>query len=202
MPDYSKSVIYKLYDNTNGDTYYGSTCNKLRFRIQQHKCKTESNNNTCMSKQIILNDDFTYSVVENFPCENRHELHTRERWWIENNNCVNKVIPTRTKKEYTQDNKEEYIKYHKLYREENKDYIKAQFKEYYDINKEHLRQVIREYDIKNKEQIKVRQCKKVLCDCGISVRQYHLRKHKTTARHINLMSCLPCPPSSPQPSPP
>lgn len=93
MPDYSKSIIYKLYDNTNGDTYYGSTCNKLWYRIHQHKNDATNPKKSCKSKSIILNGDYSYSVVEEVSCENKHQLHTRERWWIENNNCVNKYIP-------------------------------------------------------------------------------------------------------------
>ena len=62
MPDYSKSVIYKLYDNTNGDTYYGSTCNELRFRIAKHKSAAICDNKSCSckSKSIILNGDYSY----------------------------------------------------------------------------------------------------------------------------------------------
>ena len=44
-------------------------------------------------------------LVESYPCENKNELHSRERYYIENNNCVNKIIPTRTSKEF----KKEYL---------------------------------------------------------------------------------------------
>ena len=192
MPDYSKSVIYKLYDNTNGDAYYGSTCNKLRFRIKDHKTKALSKTATkiCKSKSIILNDDYTYSVVEEFPCETKLELHTRERWWIENNKCVNKVIPTRTYKEYSKDNKEYLTK------RDADNYIK---------NKEKKSIFNKKWYIDNKELIqekaKIDRALNIVCECGLTITKGAKYNHDKTARHIKLMSCLPCP-SPPQSSPP
>jgi hypothetical protein len=37
-------------------------------------------------------------LVENYPCNNKYELEAKERWYIENNDSINKNIPTRTKK--------------------------------------------------------------------------------------------------------
>jgi hypothetical protein len=116
MPDYSKSIIYKLYDNTNGNVYYGSTCNLLRVRINGHKSTATNNSKSkCTSKSIILNGDYAYSVVESFPCGTIQELRTRERYWIENFTCINKKIPTRTKQEYREEHVEYYKKYMKDY---------------------------------------------------------------------------------------
>jgi len=190
MPDYSKSVIYKIYDNTNGDTYYGSTCNTLRYRIRGHKCIafTKTDKRPCKSKSIILNGDYSYCVVEEYPCENKHQLHTRERWWIENNNCINRQIPTRTHKEYDD---ERYAN--------NKETEQERGRNYYRNNKETQSAGRLEYYHQHKEDIKIKRSVKVLCECGILVQKYYLPKHKTTANHIKLMSCLPC---SPPPSPP
>ena len=213
MPDYNKSVIYKLYDNTNGDTYYGSTCNELRYRIYQHKHAT---NNT-KSKSIILNDDYSYSVVEEFPCETKLELHTRERWWIENNKCVNKVIPTRTKKEYNDIHKDEIrkrgIERRKLPenrdkqkerrdKQSNKDYMKDYRVEYVNKNKEYFKNYFAEYNIKNKEEISKKRATKIICECGFKISSRNIATHRKSARHIKLMSCLSCPPCLPCPPSP
>ena len=37
--------------------------------------------------------------MESVPCETKNELHKRERYHIEKNVCVNKVVPLRTKHE-------------------------------------------------------------------------------------------------------
>jgi DNA polymerase III delta prime subunit len=55
-------------------------------------------------------EDFSIILIEDFPCERREQLLSRERWWIDNSDCVNKNLPTRTSKEYYQDNKEEIIR--------------------------------------------------------------------------------------------
>ena len=166
MPDYSKSVIYKLYDNTNGDTYYGSTCNKLRYRIRQHKYYASKR--PCKSKSIILNDEWSYCVVEEFPCETKLQLHTRERWWIENHKCINKIIPTRTTKEWREEHQEVIKKYREEHKEDKKIYMKLY------------------------------QQQKYVCECGAELTLCNKPRHIKSAKHIKLMSCLPCPPSSPQ----
>jgi hypothetical protein len=43
------------------------------------------------------------------------ELNARERWWIENNECVNKYIPTRTDKEYYEAHKEKIKEIPEIY---------------------------------------------------------------------------------------
>ena len=42
--------------------------------------------------------------METVPCETKNELHKRERYHIEKNVCVNKVVPLRTKHEWRRDN--------------------------------------------------------------------------------------------------
>ena len=186
MPDYNKSIIYKIYDNTNGDTYYGSTCNELRFRIKSHKsnARAESTARPCKSKSIILNDDWIYSVVEKFPCETKHELHTRERYWIENNNCVNKQIPTKTQKEYDD---ERYAN--------NKEEEQKRARDYYNNHKEEQSARSKQYGAENRAWIQEKRAVLVQCDCGMMVQKYYLPKHKTTTNHINLMNPPPPPPT-------
>lgn len=68
------------------------------------------------------------TLIENFPCSSRDELHQREGYFIRNNSCVNKYIPRRTDKEYYEDNKEKINEKNKKYRENNKDKINEKFK--------------------------------------------------------------------------
>ena len=35
-------------------------------------------------------------LIETYPCNSKYELEAKERWYIEHNECVNMVIPTRT----------------------------------------------------------------------------------------------------------
>ena len=68
-------------------------------------------------------------LVEKTPCECKEELLKRERFFIENNDCINRRLPSRTDKEYREDNKEEIKESHKKYRDEHKEIIKMKRKE-------------------------------------------------------------------------
>jgi len=125
MPDYSKGKIYKIECNITGEVYYGSTTKHyLSVRIASHKYYT-----TCVSRLIIERGNYNYKVIEYYPCDNKTELLTRERWWIENNVCINKQLPLRTRAEYREDNKHNLSIISKDYREKNKEIIKSKQKE-------------------------------------------------------------------------
>ena len=86
-----------------GLTYYGSTVKPLEERIYAHKLnynKWLNNKYRYVSSFEIIKGEYTFRLIEK--CKNYKE---RERWWIENNECVNRNIPLRTdeeKKEYKQ----------------------------------------------------------------------------------------------------
>lgn len=154
MPvDYSKSKIYKLTTIHDPDlVYYGSTVNPLFKRKAEHKSKYNKNVlNYSSSKLFELGiDDVEITLVENVNCNNKEELQQRERFYIDNNICVNKVIPGRTKKEHYDDNKDEIKLQNKEYKEINKDKIKLQNKEYYEDNKLKILEYQKEYYLKKK----------------------------------------------------
>ena len=138
MPvDYSKSKIYKLTTPHDPElVYYGSTVNPLFKRKNQHKSKR-----ICKSSILfeLGENDVEITLVENVNCNSKEELIQRERFYIENNNCVNKKIPGRTNKEYKDDNKE---------------VIKQQLKEYYETNREHILEQQKKYNEQNRDKKK------------------------------------------------
>ena len=210
MSKYQKSIIYKIFDNTNGNVYYGSTYNLLRVRMNGHK--TDANHDMGRaSQQIILNGNYSYSRVEPYPCNSRQELHTRERYWIENFDCVNKNVPCRTNKEWRNDNKEKVKDYKTDYHIKNKEKIKKRDAEYNANNKEEISKQKAEYYIKNKEEIlekrkeyqadnkdKISKTKNtiVVCECGSKITHGVMARHLRTAKHTKLLAlvCPPCPP--------
>ena len=107
--DYSKAKIYKLVCNTTGLTYVGSTIQKLSQRLSEHKGHYKSYSQGKYKKyntayEIIKNNNYEIILIENCPCNSKEELHREERKYIESIGCVNKVIPTRTKKEWITSN--------------------------------------------------------------------------------------------------
>ena len=76
-------IIYKILDNETDECYIGSTNQKLKRRLGQHKGK----NNVCSSKKIIGNDNYKIEILEVCNENNRNE---REQFYISNiKNVVN-----------------------------------------------------------------------------------------------------------------
>tara|TARA_R100000426_G_C4782214_1_gene95122 strand:+ start:213 stop:629 length:417 start_codon:yes stop_codon:yes gene_type:complete len=121
-----RGIIYKIVDNTNNDVYYGGTYQKLSSRKAGHKrdYNRYKNGKSFYTTAYDIFDRGNFSFEEIYSIENddlntlKSSLRILERNYIENNTCVNKVIPGRTKAEY-----QRYY-YHK-----NKDKINKQRKE-------------------------------------------------------------------------
>jgi len=150
--------VYKIYDNTNGNVYFGSTKQPLSKRLQQHKISFKSHlkdksKKKCTSFEILKNDNYTISLVEEFSCQNKEQLRARERHYIENNECVNKCIPLRTAREYYQANKEQIAEKRKQHYQANKEQIAEQRKQHYQANKEQIAEYKKGYYIDNRERI-------------------------------------------------
>jgi len=160
--DYSQSSIYKIccLDPSITDIYVGSTTN-LRSRKQGHKqrCYNEKSPkyNYYVYQFIRQNggwDNFDMIQVEKYNAVDIHNLYSRERYWIEELKAsLNKVIPTRTKKEYYKDNKEVLAEKMKIYREQNKEVLAEKSKNYYLDNKEVLAEKSKIYREQNKQAI-------------------------------------------------
>jgi len=179
MVDYKKSKIYKIVCNITGLTYYGSTVNPISKRIGQHRNKFKTGNAECSSRQVLVGGDYDYSLVEEFSCENKEQLHKRERFYIENNDCVNKQIPGRTLREYNEQNKNKFSEYY----EQNKDKILVQSKEYREKNRDKLLAQKKEHYEQNKDKILTKSKIKVTCECGSVIVVGQLARHKRTKKH-------------------
>ena len=130
MPDYSRSKIYKIVCNITGEEYYGSTTASLNTRLSDHVYKVKSGKTCCKSKQIIKRCDYKIVLCEECPCDSIEQLRAFERKWISQNNCVNKIVPTRTATEYYNDHKEERKEYQRKYRIANIEKMKNYQREY------------------------------------------------------------------------
>jgi len=146
MINYEKGKIYKLIDNTNGNIYIGSTIQTLSKRKAGHKESFNRGKGTCVSKSIIENGNYDIILIEKYPCKSKEELFSRERYYIEKNNCINKYLPIRTKQEKKEYNKKNCQKF----RNENKNYDK----DYYKKNKERKKITDKKFYEKNKEKCK------------------------------------------------
>jgi len=137
-----KGYIYKLYCMTSGLAYYGSTTNPVEVRLYGHKT-----NPTTTSNEIIKNGDYKIEVLEELEFQNKTELLNREKYYILNNECVNKNIPLRTTREWYYDNN-----YKDKLRNDYDEKRKEQKKEYYQANREKRLEYQHAY-LKNKQNI-------------------------------------------------
>lgn len=161
-------VLYKFYrivNNQNDECYIGCAKQKLSKRYANHKEKI----NLCTSK--ILFDKYG---VENCNCilikelelNSIEEARREERKIIEEykGKCVNFMIPSRTQKEW---------------REDNKEINKEKKHLYYELNKERFNIVYKQYRDENKDEILLKLKNKVKCDiCNKEISFRNLNRHK------------------------
>jgi len=177
MVNYQEGRIYKLTVDGSNLVYYGSTTQPLWRRMQLHRSQYQCNKTQCTSKELFEVGTPIITLVEKFPCNSKEELHSRERFYIENNPCVNKCIPGRTPEEYkhTENRKETCVKYY----QNNKDRYHEQYLE----NKDKKKAYDKEYREKNKERIIERITQMIDCECGQSYQKTHKAGHEKTETH-------------------
>lgn len=155
MNGYEKGKIYRIIGE---GVYYGSTIQKINRRLVNHKSKynqylQDNSQQYCSSFEVLKHGNYKIELVEDYPCSSRIELELKEKYYITNFECVNKNIPTRTDKEYREDNKAKILEKKKKYREDNKEVIKK----YFELNKEAIKKQKKKYYEENKEAFKKRQ---------------------------------------------
>ena len=146
--DYKNGKIYKIVCNTTGLQYIGSTCNPyLSTRLAGHRSDykryLQKKHNFISSFEVLKNENYEIILIENCPCETKDQLHARERFHIENNDCVNMIknvglmnalgyveYKKQSNKQYRTANKEKIAEYKKQYRAMNKEKIAEYFKQY------------------------------------------------------------------------
>lgn len=176
MPDYNKACIYMIKHNqdyNDENVYIGSCCNFAR-RKYAHKnvCNNPNyiNHNLKLYQKIRENggwNEWVMIKLHNFPCNEKHELNLEERRVIDlYQSKLNIQLPSRTIKEWREENKEELNKKNKKYNEEHREYLNEKHKIYYENNKEKLSE-------------------KITCECGAIFRKDNISHHHKTKKHIS-----------------
>lgn len=199
--NYKNSKIYKIISKNTENIYIGSTaCINLETRLNGHKVGYKAYLNKkgpyITSFEILKYNEYEILLIENYPCNSLDELKKKEGYWVRNTlKCVNKNIPGRTKKEYSEECKEKikvikqnYIKKNptrqKQYYEKNKEYINKNAKLYRKANSDNVLMNKKQYYKKNKEVIieKARQFRRNHKDKISSDKNKYYEKNK---EHIN-----------------
>jgi hypothetical protein len=135
--NYSNTIMYKIVCNDLNitDSYIGHTTD-FKSRKYQHKNRCNNENNKKYNLKVyqyIRNnggwDNWSMIMIEEYDCNSKLEATKRERKLIEELKAtLNYNIPSRTRKEYYEDNidkireqKKKYNEYSKIYYENNKE---------------------------------------------------------------------------------
>jgi len=199
--------IYKLAHNDPEikEIYIGSTSNLKRRKCEhKHSCNTETDKhyNLNVYQFIRSNGGFVnWNIyqIEEVKYNTKYQLHARERHYIEQlNPSLNKNIPTRTrqehyeenkqeivqyKKQYYEENKQEIVQYKKQYYEENKQELLENMKQYYEENKQEINDKKKQYYEENKQEISEKANQKFNCQCGGKYTKIHKVRHNKSQKH-------------------
>lgn len=175
---YGNGKVYRLIGDNK--TYVGSTTQSLAKRKSNHKKNFEhwmkgGSSQWCSSFDILSGGNYDIFLIEECPCDNKEQLRARERYWIEQTECINKIRrPIRTQ--------EEREAYQKKYQEENEAQLKEYRKRRYEeCDKQEKKRVDAEYYNNKKDQL----LEKITCECGSVVAKCGITRHKKTAKHVN-----------------
>jgi hypothetical protein len=175
--DYTKTKIYKIMSHLGDKIYIGSTTKKHlcnRMGNHRHGYKQWKEGKVRKVSSFELFDEYGVEnckiiLIESYSCSTKEEKNAKEAFYIQNNDCVNKIIPGRTDKQYYKDNEEKIKAYAKSYREEHKELYAAATKRHYE---------------KNKEAVDAKQNEVINCECGGHHFKRGRARHLRTAKHI------------------
>ena len=99
MVNYQDGRIYRIICNITGKQYIGSTTTSLSQRLAKHRHsyafwkrgEGQESRHFTSSYEILENGDFDIILIEDYPCDNKEQLCYRERYWIEQMDCVNRI---------------------------------------------------------------------------------------------------------------
>ena len=209
--NYQNGKVYRVVDNSFQMCYIGSTIEKLSSRMSSHKAKYKKfknlNEGSYTTVYKIFDDygaeNCKIELIELFPCSCKEELTAREGHHQRNEECVNKYIAGRTKKEWANDNSEEIARRQKAWADEHKDERKTYKATYYSTNKEKLLEQAKQYRENNKDQkhkrdkeyrennkdiIRDKEKQPFHCLCGCVVQLTEKARHQKTAKHHRLLN--------------
>jgi hypothetical protein len=146
-----KGYIYKIICEITNLVYIGSTTKSIETRLKKHEYDyiyyCEGKRCYCASYKILENGKFKIELIEEIEFQNKKELLEKERYYIENTNCVNIITPSMTHQESY---KNWYDKSYKIYYDNNKEKENERKRKEYEKNKEKINERRRElYKLKN-----------------------------------------------------
>lgn len=128
---YPVGRVYTIRSYQTDEIYIGSTFNPLYKRFAEHKNVfnqyKKGNHNYITSFKLIEYDDCYIELLEEYQNLTKDQLNKHEGEYIRKNNCVNKYVAGRKKKEYDEQYRKDNSNKIKQYRQDNRDKQKQKF---------------------------------------------------------------------------
>lgn len=166
---YQHGKVYEIVSNLTEKVYIGSTTSRLSLRMAQHRLAYRKraagqpyNARTSAYEILVIDPKAEIYLIENFPCQDRDELRSRERHWVEvySDICVNINWPIVSHEERLESQRE-------YYQRNRESVIEKNLTRYYAKKAE-----LAEY---------------VTCECGRAVTRGGLHSHTLTHLHRQLL---------------
>lgn len=185
---YPVGRVYAIRSPNIEKIYIGSTSNLLYKRINYHRRdykKFLEGKRNMVTSAIILEAGGAYiELLEQYENVTKEQLLQYEGEHIrKNNNCVNKKIAGRTKKEYFEDNIEILREKKRQYAKDHKEEIKKKGEIYRNNNNEEIKKRKKIYYEKNKEKF----LEKMECECGGRYDHMTKKRHLRSKKHTNYL---------------
>ena len=153
MPDYSKTIIYKIQHEDNEELVYVVSTTDFTKRKCRHKYISNKPNDKFHNLKIykMIDDNGGWSCfkmvqIKEFPCNNKREAQLEEdHIMLELKANMNDRRASRSRKEWRNDNKEQLAQKDKQYYKNNQEKLKEQNKDYSENNKEQIAKYQKEY---------------------------------------------------------
>ena len=198
MPDYSKSLIYKLEckDPKITEIYVGATTNFYDRKKNHKKCCINKDGNFKWNTPVYCFmrlhggwDNWNMLVIEEVNARNKRHLNQIEAKYIRELKAeLNHDIPQdieegleekEWRRQYYAKNREKIIEQSKEYNAKNVE----RKKEYRENNREKIAERKKEYRENNREKLLEKAKEKIVCECGSEVTKKNLPRHKRSKKH-------------------
>ena len=147
MVNYNNGKIYKIIpkcEHEPHEIYVGSTTKtylsqRYGKHVSEYKRFMVGKAYKTMSYELFNKygeHNCDIILLETVNCTSKEELHARENYYIRTLNCLNKVVPLRTRNEYREQNKEHINMKQREGYTKNKDVRLEKSKKHYQENKE------------------------------------------------------------------
>lgn len=148
--------IYKLSCNIpDSECYIGSTTINPQQRLNVHKNMAKLHPNTKVYKYILENggfDNCTLEVLETVEGTKQDLLHKEREIMEKFNATLNTFVPSRTKQEWYETNREERLLKMRDYYQTHKEHLKIKMREYVSLNRDSYNAYQRAYYARKKAQ--------------------------------------------------